>query len=50
MKELVKILKDLQKRGYQQVDIGQVLSWVYNIQKDNRLKRWERKQLNDINH
>jgi uncharacterized protein Smg (DUF494 family) len=33
MKELEKILKDLQKRGYQQVDIGQVLSWMYNIQK-----------------
>jgi uncharacterized protein Smg (DUF494 family) len=44
MKELEKILKDLQKRGYQQVDIGQVLSWMYNIQKENRLKRAERWQ------
>ena len=44
MKELEKILKDLQKRGYQQVDIGQVLTWMYNIQKENRLKRAERRQ------
>ena len=44
MKELEKILKDLQKRGYEQVDIGQVLSWMYNIQKENRLKRAERRQ------
>ena len=44
MKELEKILKDLQKRGYQQVDIGQVLGWMYNIQKENRLKRAERRQ------
>ena len=46
MKELEKILKDLQKRGYQQVDIGQVLSWMYDIQRENRLKRAERRQLN----
>ena len=44
MKELEKILKDLQKRGYQQIDIGQVLTWMYNIQKENRLKRAERRQ------
>ena len=37
-------IKDLQKRGYQHVDIGQVLSWMYNIQKENRLKRAERSQ------
>ena len=44
MKELEKILKDLQKRGYEQVDIGQVLSWMHNIQKENRLKRAEHRQ------
>jgi uncharacterized protein Smg (DUF494 family) len=44
MKALEKILKDLQKRGYEQVDIGQVLAWIYNIQKENRLKAHERRQ------
>jgi len=43
MKELEKILKDLQKRKYEQVDIGQVLTWIYNIKKENRLKARERK-------
>jgi len=41
MKELEKILKDLQKRKYEQVDIGQVLTWIYNIKKENRLKARE---------
>lgn len=44
MKELEKILKDLQKRGYQQVDIVQVLNWMYSIQREKRLKRAERRQ------
>lgn len=44
MKELEKILKDLQKQGYELVDIGQVLTWMHNIQKDNRLKRAMRRQ------
>ena len=43
MRELEKILKDLQKRRYEQVDIGQVLTWIYNIKKENRLKARERK-------
>lgn len=44
MKKLEKILKDLQKRGFEHVDIGQVLSWMYDIQMENRLKRAERRQ------
>lgn len=44
MRELEKILKDLQKRGYQQVDIGQVLAWIHDIKRENRLKAHERRQ------
>jgi hypothetical protein len=39
MKQLEKKLKELQKQGYQQVTIGQLLDWIYCIRRDNRLKR-----------
>ncbi len=39
MRELEKILKDLQKRGYEQVTIIDVLQWIYNIRRNNYIKR-----------
>ena len=39
MKQLEKKLKDLQKQGYEQVTIIQMLNWIYDIQRENRLKR-----------
>jgi len=39
MKQLEKKLKDLQKQGYEQVTIIQLLNWIYDIQRENRLKR-----------
>ncbi len=45
MRELEKILKDLQKRGYEQVDIGQVIQWISDIRRKNACKKIERKQL-----
>ena len=48
MKELEKTLKDLQKKGYEFVDIGQILGWMHNIQRENRLKRLERKKYEKI--
>lgn len=39
MKQLEKKLKELQKQGYEQVTIIQVLNWIYEIQRENRLKR-----------
>jgi len=42
MNELEKRLKDLQKRGYQQIEITQVLNWMSDIRKDRRIKQIER--------
>ncbi len=39
MKQLEKKLKELQKQGYEQVTIIQLLNWIYDIQRENRLKR-----------
>jgi hypothetical protein len=39
MKQLEKKLKDLQKQGYEQITIIQMLNWIYDIQRENRLKR-----------
>lgn len=39
MKQLEKKLKELQKQGYEQVDIIQLLNWIYDIKRENRLKR-----------
>lgn len=44
MKDLEKKLKDLQKSGYETITIQQVLQWMAEIKRDNRLKAWERKQ------
>lgn len=39
MKQLEKKLKELQKQGYEQVTIIQLLNWIHDIQRENRLKR-----------
>jgi len=44
MKELEKKLKDLQKKGYEQVTIQQVIQWMSDIRRENRLKAHERRQ------
>ena len=38
MKKLEKKLKELQKQGYETIGIIQVLQWIAEIQRDNRLK------------
>lgn len=38
MKKLEKKLKELQASGYEQVTIIQILNWIYDIQRENRLK------------
>ena len=43
MKELEKRLKDLQKNGYEQVDITMLLNWMSDIRKDAKIKAIERK-------
>lgn len=43
MKELQKKLKEIQSQGYEQVSIIQVLTWIHEIQMENRLKRHEKK-------
>jgi hypothetical protein len=40
MKQLEKKLKELQKQGYEQVTIVQLLNWINDIQRENRLKRF----------
>ena len=42
MKELEKKLKELQKQGYENIGIIQVLQWMHEIKRENRLKRYER--------
>jgi hypothetical protein len=39
MKQLEKKLKELQKQGYENIGIGQVLQWMVEIKRDNRLNR-----------
>lgn len=39
MKELENKLKELQKKGYEQVTIIQVLNWMYEIKRKNRIKK-----------
>lgn len=43
MKQLEKKLKDLQKSGYETITILQVLAWMAEIKRENRLKAFERK-------
>lgn len=43
MKQLEKKLKDLQKSGYETITIQQVLAWMAEIKRENRLKAFERK-------
>ena len=39
MRQLEKKSKELQKQGYDNISIGQVLQWMAEIKRDNRLKR-----------
>ena len=39
MEELKKKLQELQKRGYEQVTINDVLQWMYQIKQDAFIKR-----------
>jgi hypothetical protein len=42
MKELEKKLKELQKMGYEQVSIIQILNWISDIRHSNKIKNAER--------
>ena len=44
MKELEKKLKALQKQGYEQINIGQVIQWMYDIKRENASRRIERRE------
>jgi hypothetical protein len=39
MKQLEKKLRELQKDGYENIGINQVLQWMAEIKRDNRFKR-----------
>lgn len=39
MTQLENKLKELQKQGYEQVTIIQLLNWISEIRRENRLKR-----------
>lgn len=39
MNELVKMLKDFQGRGYEEVSISNILIWISEIKKRNKTKR-----------
>lgn len=39
MKQLEKKLKELEKQGYENIGITQILQWMAEIKRDNRLKR-----------
>lgn len=39
MKQLENKLRELQKQGYENIGITQVLQWMAEIKRDNRLKR-----------
>lgn len=43
MRELEKKLKELQRHGYENVSIVQVLNWLYEIKMRTNVKRIERK-------
>lgn len=43
MRELEKRLKEVQKQGCEYITVTQVIQWMYEIKRDNRLKRHERK-------
>lgn len=43
MKQLEEKLKALQKSGYETISIQQVLQWIAEIKRDNKLKAFERK-------
>ena len=43
MKKLEEKLKDLQKRGYETITIIQVLQWMVEIKRENKLKAFERR-------
>ena len=43
MRELEKKLKSLQKQGYEQINIGQVIQWMYDIKRENASKRIDRR-------
>ena len=45
MRALEKKLKQLQKDGYEQITIIQVLNWMSEIKRESRIKRIERKEL-----
>ena len=47
MKELEKRLKDLQKQGYEEIGIIQVLNWISDIRREAVIKQIERKELKD---
>jgi hypothetical protein len=38
MKELIKRLHQLQKQGYENIQIVTILGWIAEIQRENRLK------------
>jgi len=44
MRELEKKLKTLQKQGYEQIEIIQILNWMYEIKLENAAKRIERRE------
>jgi len=44
MRELEKKLKALQKQGYEQINIGQVIQWMYDIKRENASRRIERRE------
>lgn len=45
MKEIKAKLADLQKRGFEEVSIVQVMQWIAEIEREKRLKTLERKGL-----
>jgi len=47
MKELEKKLKLLRKKGYEQIQIIQVLNWMYEIKRENACRRIERKEIDN---
>ena len=43
MEQLEKKLRDLEERGYETVQISQILQWIAEIKRDNQLKAFVRK-------
>ena len=44
MRELEKRLKEVQKQGCEYITVTQVIQWMYEIKRENRLKAYERRQ------